>query len=550
MSARGLTALALLLSACGGPKTRAPLGDWRDDFIYQIVVDRFDDADPTNDQGVVVGDLARHQGGDWAGIRRRLGYLSRLGVTALWISPVVENVDHAEQQDGYHGYWATDFTRTNPRFGTLEELQGLVDDAHALGIKVIVDVVTNHTGRVFFYDLDRDGVLDEGERYPPYSPDGPVDAPLVWTVAERPRMFTRGGVLELDERHFHRRGQFITADQEERELGDFPTGLRDLDTENEEVIEALIETYVHWVELTGVDGFRLDAVPHVPRAFWARFCSSLRARLAEEGKEGFFLLGEVFNPDPEVLASYVGPGQFDAVFDFSLKWEAIDAVLLDGAPAATAIGPLEAYRALYPDAPQDQGVGLTPWQARVAFADNHDMWRIAAEIEDDPRVVPLALAIVFTVDAIPAVYYGTEQGFIGMGGDSSRERLWISGFREDTYQYELIAHLAELRKGLPALRYGDLTVRYASEHDGLESSADDAGLLVYERSWEGQTVLIAINAHAKRSASADVSTSFSRGTKLVDVLFSGERRFEVEKDGVLPLQLPARSALVLVEGSR
>jgi alpha-amylase len=525
MKALGLA----LLVGCGATEIVAT-DDWRDEVIYQIVVDRFDDADPSNDGGVVIGDLARHQGGDWAGVTRRLGYLERLGATALWISPVVENVDRVEHQDGYHAYWGTDFTAPNRRFGTLEDLQTLVNEAHARGIKVIVDVVTNHTGRVFAYDMDRDGELDAGEDGPPWS-DAPLDVPLLWTHDARLEN------LDLRAEHFHRRGQTTIYDQEQRELGDFPTGLRDLDTENEEVIAALVDTHVRWVELTGVDGFRIDAVPHVSRTFWARFCTDLRARLAAIGKERFLLLGEVFNPDPEVLASYVTQGQFDSVFDFSLKWEAIDAVLLDGAPASTVRGPLQDYRSFYSNEAQAGGVELTPWQARVSFADNHDMWRIAAEI-DDQRVGMLALAIVFTVDAIPAVYYGTEQRFVGTGGDSSRERLWISGFREDTFEYEFIAHLSELRKSLPALRYGDLSVRWASETDGL---------FAYERTWQGETVLVAINGNASQPAFAEIPTSFAKGSKLTELLFAGDEEYEVEAQGNLPIQLPPRSAVMLID---
>ena len=211
--------------------------------------------------------------------------------------------------------------------------------------------------------------------------------------------------------------------------------------------------------------------------------------------------------------------------------------LLDGAPASTVRGPLHDYRAFYSNEAQAGGVELTPWQARVSFADNHDMWRIAAEI-DDQRVGMLALALVFSVDAIPAVYYGTEQRFVGTGGDSSRERLWISGFREDTFEYEFIAHLSELRKSLPALRYGDLVVRWASETDGF---------FAYERTWQGETVLVAINGNASQPAFAEIPTSFRQGSRLIDLLFPGDEEYEVEAQGSLPIQLPPRSAVMLID---
>ena len=306
------------MAACDPPTPSGPVsthvGDWRDEVIYQIVVDRFDNGDPSNDSldGVdpVPGDLSRHQGGDWAGIRGRLDYLERLGVTTLWLSPPYRNVSAGDREDGYHGYWPADFTETNPRFGSLEELRGLVDDAHDRGMLVILDVVPNHAGRVFAYDLDEDGEVDPNELEPPYA-DPPYDVPLIWSY--RPRMWRDGVAVELTADDFHRRGFGDLSDPSQKELGDFPTGLRDLDTENPATVEALIETHVRWVLDTDVDGYRVDAVPHAPAEFWATFCSGLRERLAAEGKERFLLIGEVFTTSPAELARYSELDQLDAV---------------------------------------------------------------------------------------------------------------------------------------------------------------------------------------------------------------------------------------------
>ena len=186
--------LVTLLGAIGGcgpaapsdapPSRSFPARDWRDEVIYQIVVDRFDDADPSNNTingvSVVPGDLARHQGGDWAGVRRRLGYIERLGATAIWLSPLVANVDRTEDADGYHGYWASDFTEPNPRFGTTQELAELVAEAHTRGLRVVADAVLNHAGRVFYYDLDGSGTADPGEVLPRFFEDGPFLGSIRW----------------------------------------------------------------------------------------------------------------------------------------------------------------------------------------------------------------------------------------------------------------------------------------------------------------------------------------------------------------------------------
>ncbi|HBQ19974.1 MAG TPA: alpha-amylase, partial [Myxococcales bacterium] len=188
-------------------------------------------------------------------------YLEALGVTTIWLSPPYANVQRTEGEDGYHGYWPSDFTEANPRFGTLEELRALVDDVHARGMLVILDVVPNHAGRVFTYDLDADGEVDDGEIEPPYA-DPPYTTPLLFSHA--PRMWRRTGEawerFALGPEHFHRRGFGDLSDQTQKELGDFPTGLRDLDTENPDVVDALVDTHVWWVAETDVDGFRIDAV--------------------------------------------------------------------------------------------------------------------------------------------------------------------------------------------------------------------------------------------------------------------------------------------------
>lgn len=540
------------LVGCGDPPA-GPVAthadDWRDEIVYQIVVDRFENGDPSNDVIDGIGpepeDLSRVQGGDWRGVRDRLGYLERLGVTTLWLSPPYRNVQRTEREDGYHGYWPADFTEANPRFGSLEELRGLVRDAHARGMLVILDVVPNHAGRVFAYDLDRDGEVDDGEVEPPWS-DAPYDVPLLWS--HRPTMFTRAdgerARLALRAEHFHRRGFGDLSIQAQKELGDFPTGLRDLDTESEAVIEALVDTHVWWVEETDVDGFRLDAVPHAGRPFWAAFCRGLRRRLAALGKHRFFLLGEVYTGDPETLASYTALDQLDAAFAFDLKFELVDGVILEGRPPVEALDALGRNAALFPASAQPDGIGLSPWQARVVFADNHDVWRLRGEL-DDPLAAEIALTVVFTVDGIPSVYYGTEQGLDGRVHHEARERLWDVGFDETAPAYRHIARLASLRRESEALRYGASIVRYASESGGAdEVPAEDAGMLAYERVHERERVLVVVNTSLDDSV-ARFTTGFAPGTRLEDALGAASAPWVVADGGVIEVRLPGRSAVVL-----
>jgi len=135
--------------------------DWRDEMIYQVLIDRFADGDTSNDWGLHPNDPARYHGGDWKGVEDHLDYIQSLGTTALWISPIVKNVDTDANIDGYHGYWTQDFTALNPHFGDMAALRSLVKAAHARKIKVILDIVTNHVGQVFFYDINGNGQPDE-----------------------------------------------------------------------------------------------------------------------------------------------------------------------------------------------------------------------------------------------------------------------------------------------------------------------------------------------------------------------------------------------------
>lgn len=540
-----LLALVLVASCAPAPVPRPLVSDWRDRVIYQIVTDRFENGDAANDTidgvGPMPGDLSRWQGGDWRGITERLDYLSRLGVSAIWISPIVRSVARMDVADGYHGYWAADFTSLEPRFGTEEELRTLVRRAHERDIAVIIDVVPNHAGRIFDYDLDADGVADPEEAQPAFVAT-PYDAPLLFS--EDTSLFSEDGVLALLPEHFHRRGVGRLGVAIERRYGDFPDGLRDFDTENETVIAALVETYAHWAIALDVDGLRIDAVPHVDRPFWPRFASGLRARLSADGKERFLLLGEVFDVN-SVIADYTGDeGSIDAAFDIPFWADVVTDVVLGGAPPTQAEDSLSNARALFRTEGQPGGIGISPWQARVSIVDSHDLIRVRSGT--DPFAADQAIALMFTVDAIPCVYYGTETELAGGGGHAARERMWDSGFREDAPAYALVHRLIEMRAGSVALRRGELVLRMLSDVGGaaLDTTVPDAAVLAFERVAPAERVLVALNTHPTHAADAHVATGFAPGTTLADRLF-GDVRVTVASDGSVDLSIPPRETQIL-----
>ncbi len=163
----GLLVVGVCAVACLTPVDPTTKGltsnvsDWRDEVIYQIVTDRFFDGDVSNNGDFNLSDPSAYHGGDWKGIQNKLDYLVELGVTALWISPVVKNVESDAGFSSYHGYWTQDFTRPNPHFGDVIALREMVDAAHARGLKVILDIVTNHVGQAFYYDINKNGQPDD-----------------------------------------------------------------------------------------------------------------------------------------------------------------------------------------------------------------------------------------------------------------------------------------------------------------------------------------------------------------------------------------------------
>jgi alpha-amylase len=301
------------------PRLATYVDDWRNEIIYQVLVDRFANGDVNNDFHVQPGPLARYQGGDWKGLEDHLDYIRELGVTTLWISPVVRNVDTDADVDAYHGYWAQDLTALNPHFGDLAALRSLTDRVHDLGMKIVEDVVVNHLGQVFFYDINMNGkpdvyvsgtgstspVMRSTEFDPDFDLRG-VQAQTPLGIAGRaPVIFVRDPAISREPpkpgilgqaRAYHGLGRITNFDDEtQARYGDFPGGLKDLATEVTEVRQALTEAYLHWVEEANFDGLRLDTIKHVEHEFWKAFSPEVRERMRQKNKTKFILFGEALD---------------------------------------------------------------------------------------------------------------------------------------------------------------------------------------------------------------------------------------------------------------
>ncbi|MBK6919947.1 MAG: alpha-amylase [Deltaproteobacteria bacterium] len=596
--------------------------DWRDEIIYQVLVDRFANGDVSNDYGVRFDDLARYQGGDWRGLRDNLDYLEQLGVTTLWISPIIRNVETDANVDGYHGYWAQDLAALNPHFGDITELRALVDDAHARDMKIVVDIVTNHVGQAFYYDLNLNGVPDinfQGNgsgnnptrHYTEYDPDfdprgvqaftslgeaGP--APIVFQYDPATGHLPPSPVLLQDPAAYNRKGRTFDFDDPDQLLhGDFPGGLKDIDTSRCDVKQMMVDVFATWVEQTDIDGFRIDTVKHVEYEFWRFFTQRLRARLAAKGKHDFLMFGEVFDGRDDLLGSFtrhdvLGPAdlagflgkpaapdpsdedqlaaeaacvpdgvplrgdQLDSVFYFSQHFQAIRDVFQQAQSTDRIEALWTARQTNWGDTPNEDGIGVAPRDMPINFLDNHDVPRFLYNVRDqDPEVAQAllhnAIAFTFTAPGIPCVYYGTEQGFDGGNDPANRERLWDTGFDITNPTFTWVQRLAQLRGRYKSLRRGGMQVLWSTTAVGDEP---DAGIFAFERlggDGGGSYAVVVFNSHhgqasTTRTPDRAMTVAAPAGTELVDVLAKDGERFVVASDGSLDVTVAPMSAVILV----
>jgi alpha-amylase len=567
----------------GGQEIATHVTDWRDEVIYQLMVDRFANGDPNNDWNVNPYAPASYHGGDWQGVIDHLNYLDELGVTALWISPVVKNVETDAGVWSYHGYWTQDFLSTNPHFGDLTKLRELVNACHEHGIKVIMDIVTNHVGQVFYYDINGNGQPDESvsgsggtsevTHVSEYDPDfdsdgiqavtslgesGPADViffnePSINRMPPEPAEFQNPD-------WYNRMGRVYDWNVwDQVVLGDFPGGLKDVKTTLPEVRRAMVDVFSYWIEATDIDGFRIDTLKHVEHGFWQFFCPEIRAFAASIGKENFLMFGEAFDGDDALIGSYTFDDEVDSVFYFSQKFQVFDDVFKYGAGPSKIEDLFNQRAEHFSSTPNAGGLtgasgeALTAQQLLVNFMDNHDVPRF---LYDKPSTAALENALVYllTADGIPCIYYGTEQSFAGGNDPHNREDLWESGYDTTNETFRLIRHVIDLRKRYAPLRRGTTQIRWASDRTGDEA---DAGIFAFERTYGGETVLVVVNtsdAHESVTSYAwaggdDMRTSFAVGTALTNVfadVSTVDDQVTVGADGRLSVTVPARGAKIYV----
>ncbi len=477
--------------------------DWRDGWIYFLLVDRFHNPDKPPAHRPYKAAFSEFQGGTFRGVTEKLPYLKDLGVGALWLSPVLKN--RPDDTHSYHGYGVQNFLEIEPRLASdpehaEDELRELIAEAHKLGISVILDIVLHHAGDVFSYVADgKDfGELDWSEDVQPIRwRDGGV----LPEELQRGDFWTRRGIAESAECGFHPNGDFSS-------LKAFDLDFTDADG-RKPVWDILIQAHQYWIARLDIDGFRIDTLKFLSPQFAREFGRATKEFARSVGKDNFFVFGEVYDTE-ETIAAFVGrdpsdknsPHGIDSVLDYPLfdVLPKLAKALPDAAPSSIA-GVFEKRAEFLKDILKGHG---SRGEYFVTFLDNHDQDSRFGNTgrAKRPDQIALGLALLFTLQGIPCVYYGTEQGLSGhktrasMDDSHVREALWgkRGGFSPDTAIYWAIQGLSALRREHPALRCGEQFFRPVSG-DGVHFGVSElpGGVLAYSRIVERDEVLVTAN---------------------------------------------------------
>jgi glycosidase len=492
----------------------------------------------------------RFQGGTLKGVTSKLDYLKALGATTLWIGPVWKQRTH---WDSYHGYAIQDFLEIDPRFGARKDLVDLVSQAHGRGMRVLLDVVFNHTSNNWVYGNDQD--------QPPYRPwpqyygkgrwrtrsggltsmiQGPDDG--VWpTELQNDDYYTRAGegslgAGDIDDPHAEfRRTDFV--------------GDRDINYDGTKALNDIARCYKYWIALTDCDGFRIDTLKHVDEETGRNFCGTIKEFAGNLGKLNFFLVGEVAGDDSHAdRYLHVLGSNLDATLDLGQTRLALRAIAKGLSPPSTYFDLLKVWD-------DDLGSHRNSGRRRVTVLDDHD--HVSGEKirfsngASNVHQVAAGVAIQLFSLGIPCIYYGTEQslagpepseqkwlphwgsndaylreamfgpehprlgGLGGLGAGTTGLDTALPGFgafgttgahcfNRSSPAYVRIAGLIRTRNAYPVLRYGRQYLRQISNFGAPFSFSSAGEVIAWSRILDDEEVLCIVNGHGSQPRGADV----------------------------------------------
>lgn len=437
--------------------------------MYFMMVDRFHNGNTSNDQQVDHPEVhlkANYWGGDLKGITEKIksGFFKDLGVNSLWISPITQNPAGAYREwpkpnrmySGYHGYWPISSSLVDHRMGTSDELKELLEVAHANGISVLLDYVANHVHQ---------------------------EHPL---MQQRPDWKTQ---LDLPDGRKN-----IRIWDEHRLTTWFDSFMPTLDLERPEVIEAMTDSALFWMENYGFDGFRHDATKHIPEVFWRRLTQKIKQRVLAGKPRSLYQIGETFG-SRQLIGSYIGSGMLDGQFDFNLYFDARSVFAEDGQSFTRLSQSLDesfryyGYHNLMGNISGNHDLPRFISFASGALAFDEDPiaagWERDVQIKDPVGYLKLQQLLVFisTIPGVPVVYAGDDIGMVGAGDPDNRRPMkfdnWTDNEASTRYRLETVL---QMRRNSMALNYGETEFLLEGEQQ-----------MAYLRSFFGEGVIVCFN---------------------------------------------------------
>ena len=538
-----LALLALLLAPFNSLYAQTPTVDVArtgidKEVIYFVMPDRYRNGDSSNDNfpGFDPTHTAFFHGGDLKGLTGNcvdddgLARLKKLGFTAIWLTPLVVQQPPTDGGAGYHGYWGVDFLDVDPHLGTKEDLLALSSCAEKLGLKLILDVVTNHTGDIVWYNNREAYIPDKYKNIK--NPSWLNEISNYHNYGDMNSCWSPGACV--------RDGDFF--------------GLDDLATEKPEVYNGLAEVYGDWIEKYGFVGFRVDTARHLDNEFFKNWSPQINQIAGESGMANFTIFGEVWEPSPIALMPYIRVNKMQSALDFPFQRVAVDYAA--SSSNAGILKNLFAYDDYYTSATSSAS-------NLVTFLGNHDMGRanfLIERVKINPpgqllSRVKLANTLLYLSRGIPTVYYGDEVGILGSGNGRdqlarqdlfpTKVEIWKQEARvtgrpvgdadsfTDTFSNPIAKHLmalSELRKLHPALANEQMQIRYAK---GPVFAFSKRALN------EKREYLVALNNGAKaRTVTISTATSW-KWRDLID------GKSFISKSGELTLKLDGLSSRIL-----
>ena len=470
---------------------------WHDAIIYSALIDRYNDGDKSINKPIIHDSLfvkANYMGGDFQGIINKFddGYFDSLGITTLWISPVYDNTDSAFREypkphrwfSGYHGYWPVKAREVENEFGSMEKLKELVTEAHKHNVKVLLDIVAHHVHKDHPYFKNHRDWFGQLKL-----PDGTLNLRL-WDDHRLTTWFEP----------FMPSFDFINS---------------------KAAVNAVTDDAIWWLEETGADGFRQDAVKHIPNNFWRTLNRKLEKEVEIPEQKDVFQMGETFG-SYDLVKSYVNNGQLPAQFNFNLYDVAIPTFLNQNASFEQL--DKEIKKGLYIFGEDNLMGNIMDSQDKdrfMAYADSdlkiNDPNTIEIGWNNPPEVdykssynkERLYLAYLFSIPGIPTIFYGDEIGMTGAADPDNRRMMRFgdqlnANERENLMEVRKLIHL---RDDHPALRYGD--------YFSLEA---DTNIFVYIRSDMNERVLIVLNKNPEAQNITLDLPDFYKTDSLIDLL--------------------------------